>query len=190
MKEGLHTTKDEIRTAAKRKRVLVVDQFPVARQALSEWINRTPDLTLCGAAHTKAGALTAVTQLKPDVVVTEILDQQDLSLIRSLHRRHPRLPILVFSFRDEGWYAPRALEAGADGYLMKGVSIDGLVDGIRGTLEGRVVLSPRIRAQLLRKCFGGRRVSRQRRGHRCDRSLVEKSGTPMRLENLGQARAR
>jgi DNA-binding NarL/FixJ family response regulator len=90
--------------------------------------------------------------LKPDIVVTEILVQQDLEFIRTLHRRHPRLPILVFSFRDENWYAPRVLEAGADGYLFKSVSVDRLVDGIRGVLEGRVVLGPNMRYQLLVKC--------------------------------------
>jgi DNA-binding NarL/FixJ family response regulator len=52
-----------------------------------------------------AGALRAVLDLKPDIVVTEIMRAQDLDFIRSLHQQNPHLPILVFSFRDEGWYA-------------------------------------------------------------------------------------
>jgi len=173
-KKQIHTkTRGGIEAITRRKRVLLVDQFPIVRLALSEWINRTPDLILCGTADDEARGLTAVTQLKPDVVVTEILGQQDLGLIRSLHQRYPELPILVFSFRDEGWYAPRALEAGADGYLMKGVSIESLVNGIRETLEGRLVLSPEMRAQLLAKCLRRRRNLKRLGNHRCDYSPFE-----------------
>ena len=125
--------------------------------AFSEWLKQTPDLTLCGEADSAANALAAVGRLQPDVVVTEVLRQQDLGFIRSLHHHFPKLPILVFSFRDEEWYAPRALEAGAEGYLMKGVAPAELLEGIRAALEGRVVLSSKMRATLLRGRFRRRR---------------------------------
>ena len=160
-----------MREVAKRKRVFLVDQFPITRLAVSEWLEQTPDLRVCGQADTEETALTAVRHLQPDLVVTEVLRQQDLGFIRSLHKRHPRVPILVFSFRDEEWYAPLALEAGADGYLMKGVSAAGLTDGIRATLEGRVVLSPQMRAKLLVKCMRRNYVSARNKRHRPCRSL-------------------
>jgi DNA-binding NarL/FixJ family response regulator len=126
--------------------------------AVSDWIKQTVDLSVCGEAGTEEVAFSALRHLEPDIVVTEVLRQQDLGFIRNLHRR-PRLPILVFSFRDEEWYAPRALEAGADGYLMKGVSLTRLMDGVRAALEGRVVLSPQMRARMLLKCTRRRSVS-------------------------------
>ena len=144
--------RNSIDVAPRRRRVFLVDQFPITRMAVCEWLKVTPDLSLCGQADSEEAALKAVERLEPDIVVTEVLRQQDLGFIRSLHKRHPTVPILVFSFRDEEWYAPRALEAGADGFLMKGTSPTGLVDGIRATLEGRVVLSRKVRAQLLMKC--------------------------------------
>jgi DNA-binding NarL/FixJ family response regulator len=55
--------------------------------------------------------------------------------------QYPHLPILVFSFRDEEWYAPQVLNAGADGFLQKRVDRSALVEGTRGTFAGRVVLS-------------------------------------------------
>jgi DNA-binding NarL/FixJ family response regulator len=145
--------------AGKPKRVFLADQFPIVRLAVAEWLNRTPDLVVCGAADNATTALNSIRRLKPDIVVTEIFGQQDCRFIQTLHRRHPHLPILVFSFRDEAWYAPRALEAGADGYLMKGASVDGLVNGIRRTLEGRMVLSPNMRYKLLVKCVRRGRAS-------------------------------
>jgi DNA-binding NarL/FixJ family response regulator len=138
--------------------------------AVAEWLKQTPDLTLCGEADSALTALQAVVRLKPDIVVTEILRQQDLGFIHSLHEQHPRLPILVFSFRDETWYAPLALAAGADGYLMKGVSVAQLAEGIRRTLEGRVVLSPHMRAEFLSKCVRRSWSSPMPRRTRCGRS--------------------
>jgi DNA-binding NarL/FixJ family response regulator len=153
-----------INAGDKRKRVFLVDHFPISRLAIGEWLSLTDDLSVCGEADNEEAALAGVRRLKPDVVVTEVLRQQDLGFIRGLHKRYPRLPILVFSFRDEEWYAARALEAGADGYLMKGMSPAGLVNGIRSALEGRVVLSSEMRAQLLLKCASRRKPSMLLRG--------------------------
>ena len=113
---------EDIKVQDKRKRVFLVDQFPITRMAVSEWLRQTSELSVCGEADNATSALAAVSNLKPDLVVTEIINQQDLGFIQSLRRRCPRLPILVYSFRDEEWYAPRALEAGADGYLTKGAA--------------------------------------------------------------------
>jgi DNA-binding NarL/FixJ family response regulator len=79
----------------------------------------------------------------------------------------------VFSFRDEGWYAPRALEAGADGYLMKGVTVEDLLNGIRQALEGRVVLSAEMRVRLLLKCLRRHRNCKRLGNRRCGGSPFE-----------------
>lgn len=156
--------KRNVDVTPRRRRVFLVDQFPITRLAVCEWLKGTTDLSLCGQADNEEAALRAMEHLEPDIVVTEVLRQQDLGFVRSLHKRHPTVPILVFSFRDEEWYAPRALEAGADGFLMKGASPSGLVEGIRATLEGRVVLSRQVRAQLLMKCTRRARSVARRAG--------------------------
>lgn len=158
--------RSSIARSGERKRVFVADHFPISRLAMEEWLKATSDLSPCGEADNASNALTAIDHLKPDVVVTEIFRQQDLGFIQSVHQEHPRLPILVFSFRDESWYAPRALAAGANGYLMKGVGRDELLDGIRRTIAGREVLSGEMRSQMARTYRRRRRSSRERRGLR------------------------
>ena len=123
--------------------MFLVDHFPISRLAVLEWIKKSPDLTVCGEADNAADALRTIGALKPDVVVTEIMRQQDLGFIRSLRNRHRHLPILVFSFRDEEWYAPRALDAGANGFLTKAAGEQALLDGIRSALA--VDVAPRKR---------------------------------------------
>ena len=80
------------------RRVLVVDQSPVVRQAVASWLKRTLDLAVCAEADSPSSALKAAHDFKPDVIVTEILRQQDLGFIQSLHEQHPELPILDVPF--------------------------------------------------------------------------------------------
>jgi DNA-binding NarL/FixJ family response regulator len=142
------------------RRILIVNGVTVWREALSSRINRSSGLTVCGEAIGEKAAFEEVRRLRPHLVLTEIMRPQDLGFVRELHQLHPRLPILVFSFRDEEAYAPKALDAGARGYLAKGVDGGTLVAGIREVLNGRVVLSPRMAARLRRKVVWGRQTSR------------------------------
>jgi DNA-binding NarL/FixJ family response regulator len=123
-------------------RVLIVNGTKAWCDAVSSRINRYPGLHVCGEALGEQAGLEMVQRLRPSLVLTEIVRAQDLGFIREVHRRHRRLPILVFSFRDEEAYAPLAMQAGACGYLMKGVAGSTLVKGIRKALSGRMVLSP------------------------------------------------
>jgi DNA-binding NarL/FixJ family response regulator len=127
--------------ATRRSDILIVDNMTAVRAAVSNWINRFPDLKVCGQAVGPQTAYDKVNKLHPRLVLTELLRPRDLSFVRELHRRHPRLPILVFSHHEEEAYASRALAVGARGYLMKGVDGDALVAGIRSALKGNVVLS-------------------------------------------------
>lgn len=122
-----------------RKRVFLLDHFAISRLAISAWLKETSDLTVCGEADNAASALADISKLKPDIVLAEIIRQQDLGFIRSLRSRHPDLPILVFSFRDEEWYAPLVLKAGAQGFLAKAASSRELLDKIRSVLASRVL---------------------------------------------------
>jgi len=165
------STKQKSDLSGNRDRIFLVDGHPLMRIAVTDWIKRTDDLELCGEADSAEYALKAVAQVKPSLVLTEIMEPHDLSFIQSLHRRHHQLPILVFSFRDEAWYAPRALAAGACGYLMKDVGGARLLAGIHDALNGRLVCSPEIRTSLGRKLLGDARKRRrsrmsQRRGNR------------------------
>jgi len=155
--------KQKSNPARNRERIFVVDDQPLMRIAVTDWINRTDDLELCGEADSTEQALKVLERVRPNLVLTEIVQPQDFSFIRSLHRRHHRLPILVFSFRDEGWYAPRALAAGACGYLMKNVQGARLVTGIHDALKGRLVFSPEIRTHLGRNLPGRAQRGRRRK---------------------------
>ena len=119
----------------RRQRVFLVDRHTLMRLAAAGWINRCRSLTVCGMAGRTARAAAEISRLHPDIVVTEIMRPHDFVFIQTLHRRHPRLPILVFTTREQALYGERAAAAGASAYLMKEAGGDKLVQTIRALLE-------------------------------------------------------
>lgn len=142
----------------KRKRILVVDDHPLMREGVVQWIQRAPGLEVCGQAESAAQALALAGKLKPDLVLTDVslTGRNGLELIKDLHAQRPDLPVLVLSMHDESLYAGRALRAGARGYLMKRAGGDRVVEAIGEVLSGRIALSPAMATQLLEEYSGGR----------------------------------
>ena len=102
-------------------RVFLIDDHPIVRQGLALFIDREPDLMVCGEAEGAASAPQAIRDSNPDFIVLDIsLDGPDgLELLKTLRTMYPNLPVLVLSMHDESTYAERALRAGANGYIMK-----------------------------------------------------------------------
>ena len=140
----------------KRKRILVVDDHPLMREGVAQWIQRAPELAVCGQAESAAQALALAEKLKPDLVLTDIslMGRNGLELIKDLAVILPGLPVLVLSMHEESLYAGRALRAGARGYIMKRAGGDRVVEAIREVLQGRIAVSPEMATHLLEEYSG------------------------------------
>jgi len=136
-----------------RRRILVVDDHPLMREGVARWVERAPDLEVCGEADNAAAGLAMAGKLKPDLILIDLSmpGRSGLDFIRDLHARHPELLVLVLSMHDEVLYAGRVLRAGARGYLMKGVGGSHVVKSIRDVLDGRIAVSPKMMSQLLQE---------------------------------------
>ncbi|MBI5686014.1 MAG: response regulator transcription factor [Verrucomicrobia bacterium] len=108
-------------TKASKRKVLLVDEHRVLREGLREFINAQPDLAVCGIAEYAPQALAEVEVSKPDVVVTDISlkGKMNFDLIKEIKARHPAMPVLVFSMHNELAYGVAALQAGAQGFVVK-----------------------------------------------------------------------
>lgn len=129
----------------KRGRVFIIDDHPVVRDGLKSLLANEPDLMICGEAADSAGALSAIPQASPDVILLDLSLEHGsgLDLLKDLAIRHSVVPVLVLSMHDEVVYAERAVRAGARGYLMKGESSERVVSAVRSVLSGKVWLSER-----------------------------------------------
>jgi DNA-binding NarL/FixJ family response regulator len=143
--------------AASSKRILLVDDHAVVRFGIAQLINRQPGLTVCGEEEDASKALSAIEQLKPDLVIADISlkDSSGLELMRNIKAQFPNLPVLVVSAHDETIYAEIAFRAGALGYLMKEAVLDRIPTAIRQVLGGNVYVSEALGARMLQQQVRG-----------------------------------
>ncbi|HEX5034465.1 MAG TPA: response regulator transcription factor, partial [bacterium] len=127
-----------------KKRILLVDEFPIVRGGLTELFKRTEDLQVCAEAESPAQVLALVRRTKPDLVILELLlrGSAGFALIEEIRGNHPDLPILVFTSEREFFLARRALDAGAEGYLHKREGAPAILEAVRSLLEGKIYVSP------------------------------------------------
>jgi len=150
------TDKKQVKKKEIKTQILLVDDHPVVRDGLTTIINHQQDLNVCGGADDAHQALTAISELRPDVVVVDIsLKSSDgIELTKSIKSRYPKLPVVVLSVHDEMVYAERALRAGARAYLMKEVVSENIVVAIRKVLKGDIFVSEAISKRFLHKLAG------------------------------------
>lgn len=138
-------------------RLLVVDDHPVVRMGLRSLIRDSEGLEMAGEASSVAEALRLLEEVTPDLVLLDLSLEgpSGLELVKQLAQRAPELPVLVLSVHDEAVYGERALEAGAQGFVMKTESPEVLREAISRVLEGEVYLSERMTARVLARMQSG-----------------------------------
>jgi len=141
----------------KRTRVLLVDDHAVVRFGIGQLINREPDLQVCGEEEDASKALSAINNLKPDLVIADISlkDSSGLELMRNIKAQYPKMPVLVVSAHDESIYAEIAFRAGALGYLMKEEALEKVITALRRVLSGAIYVSDSLAARMLQRQVRG-----------------------------------
>lgn len=138
-------------TVAGVTRVLIVDDDPLVRSALTLMLGGQPDLEVVGEAPDGRAALAACEALAPDVVLMDIRMPVlgGLEATRELHRQpHPPRVIVLTTF-DADEHVVGALAAGADGFLLKDTPPPRIVEAIRAVAAGEPMLSPTVTRTLM-----------------------------------------
>jgi|ERR1041385_2366443 DNA-binding NarL/FixJ family response regulator len=133
-------------SARQRRKIFIVEDHPIFREGLTQILNGEADLTVCGAAGDAPGALKAVGQLKPHLVLVDIglPGKSGLELIKELRAADRDIKLLVISMHDEALYADRVLRAGGDGYIMKQEDPEEILHAIRDVLGGHIYVSEEV----------------------------------------------
>jgi DNA-binding NarL/FixJ family response regulator len=120
-------------------RVLCVDDHPVVRDGIAAIINLQPDMMLAGAAATGGEALERFFELRPDVALVDLQlpDMSGFDLIRKINAQSPNARIIVLTSHEGDVDIQRALEAGAQGYVVKGIVRNELLEIIRSVHAGK-----------------------------------------------------
>ena len=136
--------------------VLLVDDHPVVIEGLRKVLDAAGDIDVTGSATDASHALELARVLHPDVILLDLRmpGATGIQATRQL-RAHEftGAVILLTSYGDKA-YVRQALEAGADGYLLKSTPAADLITAIRSAAKGRRHLSPELLDGVLED-FGG-----------------------------------
>ena len=125
-------------------RVLIVDDHAMVRKGLLAILKNNPELELVGEARDGREAIECCGQLKPDVVLMDLVMPElgGVAATRAIHQRWPNIRVIALTSFQEKELVQDALQAGAIGYLLKNVSGDELAEAIREAHGGRPTLAP------------------------------------------------
>jgi DNA-binding NarL/FixJ family response regulator len=105
-----------------RIKVLIADDHRDFRRVVREFLDRMPNVSVVGEAINGGEAVEKVEQLFPDVVLMDIAmpKMNGLEATRIIKQRWPETKVLIATTYDDPTYRLQALEARADGYILKG----------------------------------------------------------------------
>ena len=136
-----------------KSRIMMVDDHPIVREGMAQFLDAQPDLHLCCQAGDVHEALALMPSCNPALVIVDVALKQEsgLDLIKALRRSYPLVALLAMSQHEEMIFAEHALRAGANGYLMKQEATSCILRAIRLILTGDVYLSPAMHSQIARR---------------------------------------
>lgn len=132
-------------------RVLIVDDHPVVRDGLTGMLSSVNDLEVAGEAGDGREAVAMATQVVPQVILMDLRmpDMDGVEAIRAIRNSKLKTNILVLTTYDSDADILRAIEAGANGYILKDAPREELYRAIRTTAQGQSYLSPTVATRLM-----------------------------------------
>ncbi|MGB7338400.1 MAG: response regulator transcription factor [Phototrophicaceae bacterium] len=125
-------------------KVLLVDDHDIVLRGLEVSLATFDDIEVVGHARAGSEAIGRCEQLKPDVLLLDLMmpDMNGIQVIQGVRAKNLDTIIIVLTNFKEADLVQGALEAGATSYLLKNVSVDELGVAIRNAVRGRPTLAP------------------------------------------------
>ncbi|WP_306336276.1 response regulator transcription factor [Streptomyces sp. KL118A] len=141
-------------------RVLLVDDQPLVRTALSMVITEAPDIEVAGEAASGEEAVRLCAELRPHVVVMDIRmpGMDGIEATRRITSGAAPAHVVILTTFDDDDHVYGALRAGAAGFLVKDMALDDILAAVRTVATGDGLIAPSVTRRLIKE-FAGRPAS-------------------------------
>ncbi|NQX27425.1 response regulator transcription factor [Microbacteriaceae bacterium VKM Ac-2854] len=141
-------------------RVFLLDDHEIVRRGLAELLAAEDDIEIVGQAGTAAAGTPQILALRPDAAVLDVRlpDGSGIDVCRDVRSRDPLVRCLILTAYDDDKALYAAVIAGASGYVLKDIRGKGLLDAIRRTAAGEVLIEPAIIAAVIARLRGEHQV--------------------------------
>lgn len=140
------------KTAVKENiHVLIADDHQLFREGLKRILNMEEDLEVIGECGDGIQVLEFCNREKPDVVLMDINmpAENGVAATERLREIFPDVKVIILSIHDDESYVFETLRKGANGYLLKDMEAEALVNAIRAVVEGHAFIHPKVTGKLI-----------------------------------------
>lgn len=132
-------------------RILIVDDHGIVRQGLRMYLRFDPDLEVVGEASNGKEAVEQALQLRPDLVLMDILMpvMDGLEATTTIRKALPDTEVIALTSVLDDAVIHQAIRAGAIGYLLKDTGSDELCRAIHAAVAGQVQLSRQVAQRMI-----------------------------------------
>ena len=133
-------------------KVMIADDQELIRQSLQIVLSTHEDLKVVDAVENGFAVLESIKKEKPDVILMDVRmpEMDGVQCTQIIKEQYPDVKIIILTTFDDDEYVYNALKWGASGYLLKGVSMDGLTNAIRTVYSGQAMINPDIATKVVR----------------------------------------
>ena len=134
-----------------RVHVLLADDHALFREGLAGIINNQPDMQVVGEANDGLEAFVKAQELKPELILMDVQmpGMDGIEAVRQIKQVLPETIIIMLTVRGDDDMLFEALKNGAQGYLLKEIRSQDLLEMLRGALRGEAALSPNLAGRVL-----------------------------------------
>jgi two-component system, NarL family, nitrate/nitrite response regulator NarL len=122
--------------------LVIVDDHTLFREATITALQSDPQIRILGEGSSATDALTLAEQLRPDLILLDVaMPGGGLNAARAIASANPKIKIMMLTFSEEEDDVRKAIAAGVQGYVLKGVSGTGLRMVVRAVFSGEHFIS-------------------------------------------------
>lgn len=131
---------------ADRIKVMLIDDHNIVRDGLKMLLQLNESIAVCGEAGSLREALENIGKAKPDIVLLDFTlpDSDGVNGCTVIKRLYPEVKIIILTAYSQEHLVLETIKAGADGYLLKNIKHDVLVNTIQLVYQGGHILDPAV----------------------------------------------
>ncbi len=145
-----------------KHRIVIAEDHTILREGLRALLSSNPELEVVGEAKDGQEAVRSVEKVKPHMILMDLSmpRMNGMDAIREIKKKSPETKILILTVHKTEEYIQAALEAGANGYVLKDSSHTELSLAIQNVLDGRYFISPEISGKIIGAYLQGKKPVR------------------------------
>jgi DNA-binding NarL/FixJ family response regulator len=170
-------------------RIMLVDDSPLFRKGLSELLASTSDMKVVAEAADGQEAIEKARDLAPDLILMDIYMPRcnGLEATRQIKEEMPAVKIIMLTVSEDEQHLFETIKAGAEGFVLKNVEPESLLQMLRGISRGEAPISPAMATKILAEFTQHQRITEARPARSAGGELTEREKEVLHLLTEGRS---